>query len=603
MKKNLSIVLVLLACGFLSPQVKQHESAITAKEIIGHITYLASDAMRGRASGSKEIIIAANYIKDEFKLFGLKPLFKNSFFQEYSFISDVKASKNNALSFNIKGKEMKLKYEKDFIAAPFSGTSKSKAKLVFAGYGISAPKLNYDDYKDLDVKGKIVIVMRNNPEYDNPHSEFDKFSSLRLKATLAKEKGAAGIIFVNGYLPKDSSDDLIKFKYDRADGVKDFSVVHAKRNFIDKICEAENLNFAQHQKMMKDSNSEGSFRKTASFQFTKSSAQLTTEIKEVEAKTLNVCGYLEGTDPKLKDEYLVIGAHYDHLGMGGDGSLYKGKDEQIHNGADDNASGTSGVLELAEKFASIKNQLKRSIIFVTFSGEELGLLGSNYFVNHPPVPVVKMVTMLNLDMVGRLNAENTLTVYGTGTSSKWKDLLNEKNSTSFKLAFNDEGFGPSDQSSFYGKSIPVLFFFTGVHSDYHRPTDDANLINSNGEEKVLNYVFDVANTIANQSEKPDYINVPRKDQSSGGWKVYVGTVPDYSSNSEGFKLSGVSPGSPAEKAGLKANDIMLKFGDKKIENIYDYVYALQDHVPGDVVEVQVKRNNELVTVKVTLGAK
>ena len=597
MKKNLPILLVFFACSFLSAQVKEHQSEITAKEIIGHISYLASDAMRGRASGSKEIFEAADYIKDEFKLFGLKPLFKNSFLQEYSFISDVKASQNNSLSFNVDGTEIKLKYGEDFISAPFSGTGKSKAKLVFAGYGISAPKLNYDDYKDLDVKGKIVIVMRSNPEYDNPHSQFDKFSSLRSKAAIAKEKGATGIIFVNAPLPKDSPDDLIQFKYDRAGGVKEFSVVHAKRNFIDKLFEAENLNFEQQQKMMKDST------KPASFEFKKSSAQIETEIKEVESKTVNVCGYLEGNDPKLKDEYLVIGAHFDHLGMGGDGSLYKGKDEQIHNGADDNASGTSGVLELAEKFASIKGQLKRSIIFVTFSGEELGLLGSNYFVNNPPVPVEKMVTMLNLDMIGRLNPENALTVYGTGTSSKFKELLNKNNVDSFKLAFNDEGFGPSDQSSFYGKAIPVLFFFTGVHADYHRPTDDAELINSTGEEKIVKYVFNIANALDDQPEKPDYINVPRKEQSSGGWKVYVGTVPDYSSNSEGFKLSGVSPGSPAEKAGLKANDIMLQFGDKKIENIYDYVYALQDHVPGDVVEVRVKRNNEILTVTVTLGAK
>ena len=597
MKKNLSLLLVLFSCTLLFPQVKEHNSAITAKEIIGHISYLASDAMRGRASGSKEILVAANYIQDQFKLFGLKPSFKNSFLQEYSFISDVKATPNNALSFDVNEKEMKLKYGEDFITTPFSGTSKSDAKLVFAGYGISAPKLNYDDYQDLDVKGKIVIVMRSNPEYDNPHSQFDKFSSLRLKANIAKEKGATGIIFVNGPLPKDTPDDLIQFKYDRAGGVKDFSVVHTKRNFIDKMFEAENLNFEQHQKLMKDST------QPASFQFTKASTQLETEIVEVESKTVNVCGYLEGNDPKLKDEYLVIGAHFDHLGMGGDGSLYKGKDEQIHNGADDNASGTSGVLELAEKFASIKDQLKRSIIFVTFSGEELGLLGSNYFVNNPPIPVEKMVTMLNLDMIGRLNPENALTVYGTGTSTKFKELLNKDNVDSFKLAFNDEGFGPSDQSSFYGKAIPVLFFFTGVHEDYHRPTDDAELINSTGEEKILNYVFDVANTLADQPEKPDYINVPRKEQSSGGWKVYVGTIPDYSSNSEGFKLSGVSPGSPAEKAGMKANDIMLQFGDKKIENIYDYVYALQEHVPGDVVEVRVKRNSEILTFTVTLGAK
>lgn len=597
MKKNLLIVFILLLCGSSFPQVKEHKSEITAKEIIDHISYLASDVMKGRASGSNEIKVAANYIKDQFKLFGLKPMVKNSFFQEYSFVSDVKASKNNALSFKVNGKEIKLKYGKDFVTTPFSGTSKNKAKLVFAGYGISVPKLNYDDYKNLNVKDKIVVVMRNNPEYDNTHSEFEKFSSLRSKAAVAKEKGAVGIIFVNGHLPKDIAGDFVNFKYDRAGGVKDFPILHVSRNFIDKIFEVENLNFAQHQKMMKDSN------KTASFEFTKSSVQLVTDIKEVEAKTVNVCGYLEGTDPKLKNEYLVIGSHYDHLGMGGDGSLYKGKDEQIHNGADDNASGTAGVLELAEKFASIKDQLKRSIIFVTFSGEELGLFGSNYFVNHPPVPVEKMITMLNLDMVGRLNAEKTLTIYGTGTSPKWNELLKEKNSDSLQLTFNDEGFGPSDQSSFYGKAIPVLFFFTGIHSDYHRPSDDAEFINSAGEEKVVNYVFNIANTIQAQPEKPEYLNVPRKDITSGGWKVYVGTVPDYASNNEGFKLSGVSPGSPAEKAGIKANDIITKFGDKKIENIYDYVYALQDHVPGDIVEVQVKRSNELLTVKVTLGAK
>jgi hypothetical protein len=597
MKKNFLILFFLLLCGSILPQVKHHESLITAKEISEHISYLASDEMKGRASGSKELIKAANYIKDEFKSFGLKPLFKNSFFQEYSFTSDARASKNNTLVFKVNGKELKLKYGKDFITAPFSGNSKSNSKLVFAGYGISVPKLNYDDYKNLDVNGKIVVVMRNNPEYDNPHSQFDRFSSLRSKAAVAKEKGAKAIIFVNGPLPEDSTDELLQLKYDRAGGIKDFSVIHVKRNFVDQLFNAENLNFSAYQKMMKDSN------KTASFEFAKSSTQLATEIKEVKKKTLNVCGYLQGIDPKLKDEYLVIGAHFDHLGMGGDGSLYKGKDEQIHNGADDNASGTAGVLELAEKFASIKDQLKRSIIFVTFSGEELGLLGSNYFVNNSPVPVGKIITMLNLDMVGRLNKENILTVYGTGTSSGWKNLLNEKNIDSFKLAFNDEGFGPSDQSSFYGKAMPVLFFFTGVHSDYHRPTDDADLINSTGEEKILNYVFNVAYSIANQPEKPNYINVPRNEQSAGGWKVYVGTVPDYSSNSEGFKLSGVSPGSPAEKAGLKANDIMVKFGGKKIENIYDYVYALQDHVPGDVVEVQVKRNSELITVTVTLGAK
>jgi len=596
MRITISTLLLLFFVNSLSAQVTQHESAITAKEILGHISYLASDKLKGRGNGSKELLTAANYIKDQFALYGLKPLFKNSFLQEYSFTSDVRASKRNALAFKLNGKEIKLKYGKDFITAPFSGIKKSSAQLVFAGYGITAPKLNYDDYKNVDVKDKIVIVLRNNPEYNNPQSQFAQFSNLRTKASLAKEKGAAGIIFVNGHQPDDAADEFLSPKFDRAGGIKDFSVAHVKRNFIDLLFKSENLDFAAQQKMI-DSNG------TASFAFKKTSCALSTEMEEVETKTVNVCGYLEGADAKLKDEYVVIGAHFDHLGLGGGGSLYSGKDEVVHNGADDNASGTSGVLELAEKFASIKNQLKRSIIFVTFSGEELGLLGSAYFASHPPVPTGKMIAMLNLDMIGRLNSEKALTIYGTGTSSKFKELLNEKNIDSFKLAFNDEGFGPSDQSSFYGKAIPVLFFFTGIHSDYHRPTDDAEFINAAGEEKILNYVFSVANKIADQPERTDYVNVPSKQQSSGGWKVYVGTVPDFSSSGEGFKLSGVSPGSPAESAGLKANDIMVKFGEKKIENLYDYVDALKDHVPGDVIEVQVKRNSELLMLKVTLGAK
>jgi C-terminal processing protease CtpA/Prc len=229
------------------------------------------------------------------------------------------------------------------------------------------------------------------------------------------------------------------------------------------------------------------------------------------------------------------------------------------------------------------------------------LIGSNYFVNNLPIPADKIDAMINLDMIGRINGK-ALTVYGTGTSAKWKEILNEENKYKFKLAFNDEGFGPSDHSSFYGKGIPVLFFFTGVHEDYHRPSDEAKLINSMGEDTVLHYVYDVAGVIDTMAGKPNYIKIASKG-TSGDWKVYAGTVPDMSNTSEGFRLSGVSPGGPAEKAGLKGGDIMLKFGDKEINNIYDYVYALQDHVPGDVVVVVVKRGEQKLSLTLTLGAK
>ncbi|MDP4115767.1 MAG: M20/M25/M40 family metallo-hydrolase, partial [Bacteroidota bacterium] len=277
----------------------------------------------------------------------------------------------------------------------------------------------------------------------------------------------------------------------------------------------------------------------------------------------------------------------------------------IHHGADDNASGTAGVMELAEQFAANKKLLKRSVIFICFAGEELGLLGSEYFVKNSPIETEKMISMLNLDMVGRLNDENSLIVYGTGTSSVWKKLLNEENKKyNFKLSFNDEGYGPSDQTSFYGKQIPVLFFFTGTHTDYHRPSDVANKINFTGEVKILDFVSDLALSIIGNKNKPDYINVPVKDSGRARtFKVYLGTIPDFSYQSSGYKINGVNDGSPAQKGGIKAGDVMISFGGKSIANIYDYTYALGEFKPGDIVDVIVKRDGKEIKLKVELGAK
>jgi hypothetical protein len=232
------------------------------------------------------------------------------------------------------------------------------------------------------------------------------------------------------------------------------------------------------------------------------------------------------------------------------------------------------------------------------------LLGSGYVVNHFPIPIENAITMINLDMIGRLNDKNDLIVYGTGTSSNWKTILDDKNEYDFNLTFNDEGFGPSDQSSFYGKKVPVLFFFTGTHADYHKPSDDADKINFIGEEKVIQYVYDVALSIAQIDAKPDYISVARKDTGKmTGTKVYVGTVPDFAGDVDGYKLGGVTDGSPAAKAGLQAGDIIIKFGDKKISNIYDFTYALGDYVPGNKVKVIIKRGAVDLTVEIELGSR
>ncbi len=578
---------------------KTYSPEITAKEIQESINYLASDKLEGRYTGSNGEKLAANFIEGDFTKAGLKPLFNGKYSQSFPFIASLKLTKHNSLEFDLNNFELKPKIESEFITAPFSGKSDIKTELVFAGYGISAPNLKYDDYAGLDVKGKTVVILRYNPEGDNPHSEFEKYSAYRYKAKIAREKGAAGIIFVTGFIPKDDVDKLMSLTYDGAGGETSLGIVQVKRSILSELFKSENLNLEDHQKKINET------KTPASFVFKNVKVKLSTEVKEIIEEGHNVAGYLEGSDPGFKNRYIVIGAHYDHWGWGGAGSLYRGTEPKIHHGADDNASGTASVLELAEKFANEKSKLKRSIIFIAFSGEELGLLGSAYFTEHPPVPMDKIDAMINLDMVGRLNDEKNLIVYGTGTSSGWKDILNNFNKNyNFKLTFNDEGYGPSDHSSFYAKNIPVLFFFTGTHTDYHRPTDTADKINSAGEESIAKYVYQVAKAIDENSEKPDYVNVPRKDSGrSMSFRVYVGTIPDYAAQVEGLKITGVSEGSPAQKAGLKGGDIIVEFGGKKISNIYDYTYALGDFSPGDVVNVVVIRNSEKQTFKVELGAR
>jgi hypothetical protein len=570
---------------------------ITAEEIKEHITFLASDDLEGRDSGTEELFAAAVYISDEFKNYGLEPIFKESFTQEFPFIKTIELTDKNSLTFLFKENEVKPELEEDYITVPFSGNAEVNAKLVFAGFGISAPDLEYDDYDGIDVKDKIVIVLRNTPEPNVPHSEFDMHSALRKKASVARDKGAAAIIFVNPYDENKTTDDLVEFTFDRGGSVGGFSAVSIKRNFVEQLFQSERMNFKEvFDKIIET-------KKPSSFELKNSSAKISTEVKEVEAISWNVGGYLEGNDPELKKEWVIIGAHFDHLGMGGEGSLYRGNEPQIHNGADDNASGTTGVLELAEKFASQKDKLKRSVAFFTFSGEELGLLGSNYLVNNLPFPAEDAITMINMDMIGRLK-DSSLIVYGTGTSSGWKDILNKYNHYGFKLTFNDEGFGPSDHSSFYGMKIPVLFFFTGTHEDYHKPSDDTEKINLAGEKNILNYVYEIAMDIDNTPERPDYLLVEKKQTGQMfARKVYVGTVPDFASNVDGYKISGVSEGSPAQLAGLKGGDIIISFGGKKISNIYDFTYALGDFVPGDEVDVIVKRGAEEITFKVKLASK
>lgn len=599
--KKIFIIIFLISVNFISAQKNWKDPQITAKDIKAHIFYISSDDFKGRFTGTAEEKLVGDYIAGQFKVAGLVPLFNGSYFQEFKFIESVELTNINSAKFTFNNQTRSLKLYEEFITAPFSGEAKIKSELVFAGYGISAPKLNYDDYDGMDVKGKVVLVMRYHPEHDSSKSEFDRYATYRQKAAAARDKGASGIIFVNGFLPENDKDQLMELRYDGAAGIKDFPVIQIKRDAANELLKTQNIDFAKHQKNI-DTN-----KKPSSFLINGVTVEIETAVKEIEKIARNVGGYIEGNDPILKKEYLVIGAHYDHLGIDQlkSSSMYKGSEPQIHNGADDNGSGTTGLLELAEKFGSEKNNLKRSIIFLAFSGEELGLLGSSHFTNNSPIPLSDITGMFNMDMIGRLNDEKNLTVIGAGTSSIWKNILNEQNKYQLKLAFNDSGSGGSDHQAFTNKNIPVLFFFTGTHTDYHKPSDDAEKINLTGEEEVVKFVFDVVNYTQQLDNKPDFVKVeePTNRGASTKSRVTVGTVPEFGYNGSGYKISGVTEGGPAAKAGMKPNDIIIKFGTKTVNNIYDFMYAMGEFSPGDKVDVIVLRDGKEVTLNLELIAK
>jgi aminopeptidase YwaD len=590
----------LLSCFFLLASLQAQNKRnpdVTGQELISHITYLASDELEGRRAGSKGAEKAAAYIANEFKTYGLVPLGNNhSYLQTFDFVSGVRLGSTNEFTTRSGNGSKALTVNRDFRPLGFSTSGSYSGEVVVVGYGIVAPEQKYDDYAGVDIKEKAVLLLRYNPDGDTPHSQFIQYSSLRYKVSKAKELGAKAVIVVTGPI-EDDKDELMRLVFDQNYGDAGVLVVNVTQAAANAMLAGTGLSIRDLQTKIYES------KQPKSFTLNGVSVGLTLSVEPIHVQSSNVAGFLEGSDPNLKKEVLVIGAHYDHLGYGGEGSGSLQPDTSaIHNGADDNASGTAGVLELAQAFASHKKELKRSILFISFSGEEEGLLGSAYYVKNPLEPLEQTVAMINMDMIGRLK-DNILIVYGTGTSANFEALVGKYNSdSSLVLKMNKDGFGPSDHSSFYGKKIPVYHFFTGTHPDYHKPSDDADKINVAGTEKVVRYVRKVAFDLDTATDKPMYVQVesPRPAGESRGFRVYVGTVPDYSEQTNGMKISSVREGSPAAKGGLLAGDTMIKFGKVDVKNVYDYTYALGEYKPGDVVEVTVKRGTETKTLNVTL---
>ena len=558
-----------------------------------HVDYLASDALEGRGTGEKGNELAAQYVADQFKKYGLLPAGDNgTYFQHFEVVKSLELGPKNSLTAKLGKKLNTYSVEQNFIPVSFSSDTAVTGKLVFAGYGISSSEENYDDYQKINVKGKIVLVLRYSPDGDSPHSKFSKESALRYKALQAREHGAKGLLIVTASAD-DSSDSLIKLKYDNSAstaGIPVFSVsrrtvntwLHTKKQSIDKL----------HDKIVAQ-------KHPFSFALNNVTITMSSDIAQIKKSTANVLGLLKVSN--VNDDHLIIGAHFDHLGYGGVGSGSLAPDvHEIHNGADDNASGTAAMLEMARNLSIDKSVLKRNILFMGFSGEEMGTLGSLYYTKHPVIPLSDAITMMNFDMVGRLQNE-ALTVQGTGTSTLWDSLLSAENSDStFVLKFVKDGFGPSDHASFYAQNIPVLFFFTGLHEDYHKPSDDADKINNHGIAQIVRYAEQVAVDIDTSTQKPDYQKTATPKSTGRGFRVFVGTIPDYSEDADGMLLTGVRENSPASKGGMQKGDVLIKFGKFDIKNVYDYTYALQEYNPGDVVEIRYRRGTDVLSAKITL---
>lgn len=597
MIKYLSTFFFLSICttGGLFAQTSSPE--ITADEIKAHVKYLSSDELEGRGSGTAGNTKAAEYLAEQFRSYGLQPAGVNgTYYQPFDFVSAVKAGANNEMIVELNGKKSTLTFDSDFRPLGFSSDAKLTAPVFFAGYGITAPEKKYDDYENQDVKGKIVVVLRYGPDGNDIHSDYYRFTALRNKVRVAREKGAVGVIVVDPL-----EDDLIKLGYDQSFSSSGIPTVCMKRSILETWLAVMKKDLKSIQENIKAN------KVPVAFDLPGIKVDLQTEVVKVMAKTANVAGYLPGSDSRIKNEVMVLGAHFDHLGYGGEGSgSLKPDAHEIHNGADDNASGVAGMLELAQRFSTVKEPVKRTLLFIGFSGEELGTLGSQYYVNNPFFPLIATVAMLNMDMVGRLK-DNVLTVQGVGTSSRWKELVRTQNSGTDTLAIKtvDDGFGPSDHASFYAKNIPVLFFFTGTHSDYHKPSDDWDKINYGGEERIVRYIYKLANTVQSTDTAIQFTKsiTPATTMGGGdgrGFTVTLGVVPDYSSTVEGLRIEGTRAGGPAEKAGLKAGDVITKLAGKKVMNIYDYMGVLGELKAGDVVAIEALREGKSLSYSATM---
>ncbi len=575
-----------------------------AQRYLRDLRQLAAPAMKGRGDGTPELEKAARYIAGQFQAAGLEPLNGKSYFQPFTVSIGATLGPDNLFEVRLGAEARRLRPGEDFLPFSFSARSTVSGGVVFAGYGITAPEYKYDDYAHLDVKDKIVLVLRHEPqEFDEKSvflgKTFTRHAEFINKAINARNRGARAMVIINDLAAHPSEEDiLVKFGLTQGPEDAGLPVVQVKAAEVEKWLAAVGKSLVPLQQEIDRTLEPQSVALPASLEL-----RIRVDIERKLATVNNVVAVWPGSS----DEDVIIGAHYDHLGLGERDTLAPSMIGQVHPGADDNASGTAGVMELARLFATGKTRPKRSIIFVAFAGEEIGLLGSSYYVNHPLRPLENAVAMINMDMIGRVR-NSKLYVGGVGTGSTFKPLIEgEVKKFSFQIDYSAGGYDASDHTSFTAKQVPVLFFFSGLHSDYHKPSDTWDKIDGPTTARVLDLVHDVAEKLDQEAGRPQFVRVgdPHRLGTAsgpvgGGYGPYFGSIPDFGEIENGVKFADVREGSPAAKAGLKGGDILVEFDGKPIKNLYDFTYALRSKNVGDQVEVKVLRQDKPLVVRVTL---
>ncbi|MEM6798948.1 MAG: M20/M25/M40 family metallo-hydrolase [Planctomycetota bacterium] len=648
-----SLLAVAAILSPLSVSPARGEEAVSVDRRLGRTArFLSSDDLGGRGLGTPGIDRAAQFIRDEFEAIGLRTdVIDGAPWQTFDITLDSKLADGAQAEIVTAGATPQtvqgLSAGKDFNPLAIGGDGQFDLPIAFAGYGITAPEAEYDDYAVLDATGKALIILRHEPEQTNPHSAFNgtdhsTHAPFVKKLSNAVQHGAAAVIFVTDQhevgtrlarsrtrlsrmeeelakaeeadpssdraksmsrrieaferMMERAGDPLLDFKRAGDSAGRDLPVICMTRAAVDRLLAAAGKDLLADLEEQIDSDLE-----PRSFDITGYQLRGGFKIDRQAVETSNVVSVLE-SEGDLADEILVIGAHYDHLGRGGQGSAEPGSNE-VHNGADDNASGVTALLEIARRLASLDQPLRRTVVFVAFTGEERGLLGSAEYVRNPPAPLEQTVAMLNFDMVGRLT-NNKLIVNGSGTAASFDAMLDELNDKhGFEMTKSPGGFGPSDHTSFYAKQIPVLHFFTDLHNEYHRPDDDFELLNLKGIRRIAAFAADVAERIANAEERVAYVEVeqPRIAMGKTDPRPYFGSIPDFGGGAGGYAISGIAPGSPAAEGGLKGGDKIIRLADLKIGNLEDFDNALRKFAGGDKVAVVVLRDDEEVKLEVVLA--